>query len=446
MKTFESKTMDVLLKYNNEAAGLPRFSFLDKVDPERVPVRVLKDKGLAVAKEQLGGNDIHSLLNRSTESNFDLMMELDDYDATNNERLANYRQECQDVVDFCIQNGYATHEDIARETSLEIGKQTYASSAQYQFPIVNAALLHSNYSRDMFNIQKDINIWRNKVIARFIAEEIYRNYDLTLKDTNWLILKAKDAGIVKKPDLDIIAVLLSRKVEVTSQYAMAAEKYAIGESIYSRILVFCGLYLYTLQTQTLREDAYNYEQKALKIEEFEARYHYTPVGEELQEELDKIARYVYRGITSIPSLFSTAFSEFLDLHRTGKVIVAKKANCYTAGFYSAIDPDAGLSEQEKTYLQSLVGNVIYFEDGNILDTPFQLRAEDRFRAENKQATLTPKDQKELALRVGEKKAKNYAEKKYDRNVWVGSRQQGRVVHVTFYASSFKVWLEEFGLA
>ena len=298
----------------------------------------------------------------------------------------------------------------------------------------------------MFNIQKDINIWRNKVIARFIAEEIYRNYDLTLKDTNWLILKAKDAGIVKKPDLDIIAVLLSRKVEVTSQYAMAAEKYAIGESIYSRILVFCGLYLYTLQTQTLREDAYNYEQKALKIEEFEARYHYTPVGEELQEELDKIAPYVYRGITSIPSLFSTAFSEFLDLHRTGKVIVAKKANCYTAGFYSAIDPDAGLSEQEKTYLQSLVGNVIYFEDGNILDTPFQLRAEDRFRAENKQATLTPKDQKELALRVGKKKAKDYAEKKYDRNVWVGSRQQGRVVHVTFYASSFKVWLEEFGLA
>ena len=265
MKTFESKTMDVLLKYNNEAAGLPRFSFLDKVDPERVPVRVLKDKGLAVAKEQLGGNDIHSLLNRSTESNFDLMMELDDYDATNNERLANYRQECQDVVDFCIQNGYATHEDIARETSLEIGKQTYASSAQYQFPIVNAALLHSNYSRDMFNIQKDINIWRNKVIARFIAEEIYRNYDLTLKDTNWLILKAKDAGIVKKPDLDIIAVLLSRKVEVTSQYAMAAEKYAIGESIYSRILVFCGLYLYTLQTQTLREDAYNYEQKASRL-------------------------------------------------------------------------------------------------------------------------------------------------------------------------------------
>lgn len=404
------------------------------------------DSGIYAAKEQIKGATYESNQNRITDILGQFMEQVvkkPTQEASEYEN--NIAEEASALIQFCLSEGVIVQEQLDNEHSFSRAREELSLKQRGEFYMESAALLVREYRGAMHDTSKDIREWVNYAVQS-AQYEGFDTIDYNKKSDKWIIDFVKRHHIVPMAEIHEVSRLLAIKDNMIAMYTAKANTFALGESQYKNALMYAFLYLENLAEQRKREQQYiNEEAKRLQVKQEELLFKEYGVRRALTEEEKAVLRasikpYKYTGFDSITSLFPVGAKELLSWSRNNTFTVFTEEAVRTAAYF---DVSREITPVEQEILKSLVGEQVSFKEGVMEGTPYMVSLEDRMSTEGKE--VTPKKGELEKAGLSAEAIADILESKFKRGAraWFGGAQTGKVLHVSIYKRSFKLWLDDF---
>lgn len=436
----DSMANNIMAKYG-VAGTMPSLP----VSPKRKTILPIADGGIKKSKEEEHGYLYPTIQNRATlilESFMEKRIKGPMLEETEVEH--NIFDECFSFLQQGYAGGYFTEEQVFEQTNFvkarEINKYQKGAS-----PLKDtAASVLLAYRGEVYRATRNINLW--VMDAKVILKDNKCRADLSIKGNKWIIDEVIKKNLVSESEADRISMMIATKDSIIAEYTSKANSHTVGESALGRAAVYAGLYVENLKDEIRREELetkkhYDKKLSAFRfyIQEKEGEVRDPSEGEKA-ELLASIPPYKHRGFSSIGAMFPIGNKEFLAWAKTGEFRSFKTTPVRSSAYFLT---GSELTEEQTSYLYSLVGKEAFFDEGVLLGTDFKISTEDRFDTQAKEAYPTRKDIQKQGY------AKTYEEALYRQpflrgpKVWHGGYQKGTVLFVSVYKSSFKLWLGNF---
>lgn len=437
MDSFIGRMFDENTEHYTMIKDLTRFNHPTYDDASKIKIH--KDADIETAKGRRGGYRVNSIFSTFTSrsTNFSINAE----ETKHNEKDFNMYEETSWFINYCIDNGYATIEEIDAMSSLKIGSE---QAVQYNLnksgtPVnLNAYGLHSVYGNHLRKITNAID--KKMLPAVKLLQNMFPNEKLEEKSERWIYDKAKSHMSAEWNNE--IAVLFNRKDVLAAQFSQKANTLTIGDSPFKYALTMASLYSAVFSREISRE------KEALKD-----YYNSNTTGEA------ETFEYMFSGISSVFSLFTIGTADFLYQYKQlkeNKEIFEKENVQFNANAVML-----RFDEKDRELATQLYKSQFGFWEQNIefklAENGNDIRFLDIFTVEHasdsssllKQASKQKLKEKDLS-NVGnaerkERMLKDYAKTEFRVHGLFNMKHdfyKGKVVHSKMFQSSIKMWLTD----
>lgn len=404
------------------------------------------DSGIYAAKEQTKGAVYESNQNQVTkimQQFLDQVIKKPVEDASEYEH--NISEEANALIQFCLGEGIIIQQQLDAEHSFSRAREELMKKIRGEFYVESAALLVREYRGAMHETSRGIREWVDMAVWA-ASENGFHTIDFSKKSDKWIIDFVKKNQIVSIEAIHEVSAMIAVKEQMIAKFTAKANTFTLGQSQYKNALMFAFLYNENLSEQRKREQQYIKEElnrlRAKKEEllfmEYGVRRGLT-AEEEMALQLS-VKPYKYTGFDSITSLFPVGAKELLEWSKNNTFKVFKQEAVRTAAYFEL---ERDIQPHEAAALRSMIGRQVNFEGGVMSGTPFRVSLEDKTTTEGKE--VSPKKGELEKAGLSEEAIADILEKKFKRGAraWFGGAQTGKVLFVSVYRRSFKLWLDDF---